>query len=61
MTIGKDAICLHEAQVAKEHSIRVNWAQNSIGDIEREILRHLETVKVEVHRVEADTLELIGD
>ena len=61
MTIGEYAICLHEAQVAKEHCLRVNGAQDSIGDIEREILRHLETVKVEVHRIVANTLELVGD
>ena len=39
----------------------MNGTQDSIGDIEREILWHLEAVKVEVHRIVADTLELVGD
>ena len=61
VTIGEDAICLDEAQVAKEQSLRVNGAQDSIGDIEREILRHLEAIQVEVHRIVSNTLELVGD
>ena len=39
----------------------MNGAQDSIGDIECEILRHQEAIKVEVHCIIANTLELVGD